>query len=113
VKELKDKGGPAAKKPKPPEKKALPKELDMAEQHTVKQFMPGFSKVWKSRGTGDWKAQVEGWPSEISRRCCKYGEDRAIRLVVSEAWYQHGLLRGQDYADAAISNLLALDELLS
>jgi len=110
--ELKLGGGPAAKKRKPPEKIMIADNFEMAEQRVIKIFMPPQSCLWKSRGTQDWKAQVKDWPHEISRRCSKYGEDRAVRLVISEAWYQYLTLRGEDYGSAGVEGLVGLDEVL-
>jgi hypothetical protein len=104
-------GGGGAKKAKKPAV-ALPSDMELFEQKDVKKYFPPTNcKVWKSRAANCWHFQVTGWPGEKSRSCNGRGQTAALRLLISEAWYQWTVLEGKPYEAAGVENLAALEEL--
>ena len=105
-------GAPAAKKAKKA-KLVIPENMEaMADQKDVKKFFPQDTKVWKSRSSSAWNIQVKGWPGEKSRSVKKWGHTKALKLLISESWYQWSVLTGKQYTDAPIENLVDLGTLL-
>ena len=86
--------------------------MEMLEHKDVKTFFPPTNgEVWKSRGTNTWHFAVKGWLGEKSRSCTTRGQTTALRLLISEAWYQWTLLEGKPYDAAGVQNLASLEEL--
>ena len=85
----------------------------MHEQKDVKKYFPKDTLVWKSRGSTTWYARVKGWPQEKSRSVRKWGQTRALHLLISMAWYQYSVLNGKKYSDMPVDNLVDLDTLLA
>ena len=63
----------------------LPSNLDTLEQKDVKLLMPENSFIWKNRGAGAWISKMSGF-QECSRSVSKYGEAKALELVIASAW---------------------------
>ena len=109
--------GPAAR----PAKKAkassaracLPESLELLPHAAVKKLFPPECALWKSRSDATWHCQVKGWPGEKSRSARTRGEDRAIRLLCTEAWYQWGVLKGLSLEQAPMQGLLPISEVFS
>ena len=106
------KGAPAggAKKPKAP-RVHLPETMEMMSHEAVKRFFPETGVlVWKTRSPASWNLQTKGWPGAHSRSLAKRGETRALKLLVTEAWYEWSILQGKSFSDAPVGGLLPLEE---
>jgi len=106
------KGAPAggAKKPKAP-RVHLPETMEMMSHEAVKRYFPETGVlVWKTRSPASWNLQTKGWPGAHSRSLAKRGETRALKLLVTEAWYEWSILQGKSFSDAPVGGLLPLEE---
>ena len=109
--ELKGKGKPKTKKSKT-QRLSLPKYWPEALQKDVKKFAPPDCLVWQSRASQSWNCQVKGWPHSNSRATRTRGTSESIHLLLSEAWYEWGILNGFPYDELLVDNLLPLEEIL-
>ena len=98
-------GGPAKRAKKT--RVVIPEVFTALLQKDLKKLVPPDTLIWLSRSSESWKCRVKGWPSEISRSWRTRAESDAVRLVLSEAWYQHGVLTGIDWGDLPVDGLLA------
>ena len=108
-------GAPAegAKKAKG-EKIELPESMELMPQHVVKRFFPASEcLVWKSRSPPCWHVQVKGWPGEHSRSVAKWVETQALKLLITEAWYDYAILQGKALSDMPVVGLLPLDSVFA
>ena len=84
----------------------IPLDVGQMDTKLVKPLFPPNSVPWKSRGDAAWHCQVSGWPHSINRSARKYGDDMAILIVLSLAWWQHSILNGTPYVDAGVEGLI-------
>ena len=90
----------------------IPSNVEMMDTADIKYLFPPNAIPWKSRGDSGWHCQVRGWPSSINRSARKYGDESAVKIVISLSWWQHSVLTpGFAYADAPVGGLL-LEEAL-
>lgn len=83
--------------------------LEMLSQADLKRYMPPNSYLWKSRRDSAWHARVGVLPS-VSRSIQRHGQSLALRLVISEAWRTHCLLKGINLAECPMGDLEAADQ---
>ena len=100
-----------AKKPKTGVVKVPKEGLELLPQKALKRFFPPKCCLWKIRSSGTWNIRKDGWPCSASRSTRYHGEATAIKLLVSLAWYQHGILTGVEYEKLPVQGLLALGEI--
>ena len=102
--------GPARKKAKV-KPITLPESLEMIVQKDAKVFFPSSCLLWKSRGSATWHIRMKGWLEEKSRAIKRWGETRALKLLITEAWYQWSVLEGVEFSSAPVLGLFPLSEL--
>ena len=75
----------------------------------AKKFMPPSSYLWKVNNSLSWCARCPPFsPIQRSWRC--HGELQALRLVISQAWWQWCRLNGVAWEDAPITGLIFEDD---
>ena len=82
----------------------------------VKKHFPAWKKkmfprkcwTWQQRSTNNW-ATIYGHLPAISRSIQKYGETRALQIVISNCWNDYCLLFGLEIADCDIDGLVEVD----
>ena len=94
-------------KQQPPQK--LPPNLDSIEQKEAKLFMPEGSCLWKNRSAGAWISKVNGF-AECSRTVSKYGNAKALGIVIANAWHDWCVDNGVPFAECPMKGLPELEE---
>ena len=89
--------------------KTLPANLDGYEQKDVKLLMPENSFIWKNRSGGAWVSKVTGF-GECARSVAKYGESKALALVIASAWHDWCLDQGIPLEQCPMQGLPQLED---
>jgi hypothetical protein len=78
----------------------------------AKRFMPpNRAKLWKSNGEPpSWHTEVHPMPS-CNRSIRKHGNGGALRMVISNAWYDWALLEGKSVDEIPMTGLATLLEI--
>ena len=71
----------------------LPAVMSMMDQKEAKAWMLPKSNLWKSRTSGCWNSVVPPYGA-CSRSVSNYGENEALKLVISSAWHDDCVLDG-------------------
>ena len=73
----------------------LPAVMSMMDQKEAKTWMPPHkeARLWKSRTSGCWNSVVPPYGA-CSRSVSKYGENEALKIVLSSAWHDYCLVEG-------------------
>ena len=93
------------------ETRQLPASLEMLPQPQLKKYFPPQCSLWKSRTANSWNIRVKNWPEQKSRSCRNRTETEALRLLVTEAWWQYCVLEGEDFEDCPVTGLLSVEAL--
>ena len=80
------KGGSKGKKASP--KRSLPTNGKI-EQKDARKLLPPHTSLWQSRASGSWSVKVKPYKHSVSRSWRRYGQARALFLVIVEAWKLH------------------------
>ena len=69
--------------------------------------------VWKSRSPPAWNYRLPDWPGGHSRSVQQWGETRAIKLLITQAWWEHSVIKGKPFHTMPVEGLLDIREALA
>jgi hypothetical protein len=87
----------------------LPGTLTGITQIKAKTFMPEGCPIWKSNTDSSWNIRVPP-RNPVSRSWVRYGEDGALKVVITIAWSQYCTIKGIPFKDCPIKGLELSDK---